>query len=49
VRWNRQRIVDPEEKMPDVAYDNIVEAVEVLDAHTLRFTFATTRVNQPPR
>jgi hypothetical protein len=47
VRCNRQRIVDPEEKTLDAAYYNIVEAVEGLDAHTLRFTFATTWVNKP--
>jgi peptide/nickel transport system substrate-binding protein len=39
VRWNYQRVVDPEEKALDAAYYNIVDAVEVLDAHTVRFTF----------
>jgi peptide/nickel transport system substrate-binding protein len=39
VRWNYQRVVNPEEKTLDAAYYNIVEAVEVLDAHTVRFTF----------
>ena len=39
VRWNYQRVVDPEEKTLDAAYYNIVEAVEVLDAHTVKFTF----------
>ena len=39
VRWNYRRIVDPEEKTLDAAYYNIVEAVEVLDAHTVKFTF----------
>jgi ABC-type transport system substrate-binding protein len=31
VRWNYQRVVNPEEKTLDAAYYNIVEAVEVLD------------------
>jgi ABC-type transport system substrate-binding protein len=39
VRWNYQRVVNPEEKTLDAAYYNIVEAVEVLDAHTVKFTF----------
>jgi peptide/nickel transport system substrate-binding protein len=39
VRWNYRRIVDPEEKTLDAPYDNgIVEAVDVLDAHTVKFT-----------
>jgi ABC-type transport system substrate-binding protein len=38
VRWNFQRIVDPEEKAIDIGFYSIVEAVEVLDAHTVRFT-----------
>jgi peptide/nickel transport system substrate-binding protein len=39
VRWNYQRVVNPEEKTLDAAYYNIVEAVEVLDAHTVKFSF----------
>jgi peptide/nickel transport system substrate-binding protein len=39
VRWNYQRVVDPEEKTLDAAYYAIVEAVDVLDAHTVKFTF----------
>ena len=39
VRWNYQRVVNPEEKTLDAAYYNIVEAVEVLDVHTVKFTF----------
>jgi ABC-type transport system substrate-binding protein len=39
VRWNYRRVVDPEEKTLDAAYYNIVEAVEALDAHTVKFTF----------
>ncbi|MBI3326345.1 MAG: hypothetical protein HYZ81_06545 [Nitrospinae bacterium] len=31
VRWNYQRVVNPEEKTLDAAYYTIVEAVEVLD------------------
>jgi ABC-type transport system substrate-binding protein len=38
VRWNFQRIVDPEEKAIDIGFYSIVEAVDVLDAHTVRFT-----------
>ena len=38
VRWNYQRIMDPEEKAFDAPYYNVVEAVEVLDAHTVKFT-----------
>ena len=38
VRWNYQRIMDPEEKAFDAPYYNMVEAVEVLDAHTIQFT-----------
>ncbi|MGH8064499.1 MAG: ABC transporter substrate-binding protein [Candidatus Entotheonellia bacterium] len=39
VRWNYQRVVDPEEKTLDAPYYNgIVEAVEALDAHTVKFT-----------
>ncbi len=37
VRWNYQRIVDPEEKAIDIGFYNIVEAVEVVDAHTVKF------------
>jgi glutathione transport system substrate-binding protein len=39
VRWNYQRIVDPEEKTLDAPYYNIIEAVEVLNAHTVKFIF----------
>jgi peptide/nickel transport system substrate-binding protein len=38
VRWNFQRIVDPEEKAIDVPFYSIVEAVEVVDTHTVKFT-----------
>jgi len=39
VRWNYERVVNPEEKTLDAPYYNSVEAVEVLDAYTVRFTF----------
>jgi ABC-type transport system substrate-binding protein len=39
VRWNYRRVVDAEEKTLDAAYYNIVDAVEVLDAHSVKFTF----------
>jgi peptide/nickel transport system substrate-binding protein len=35
VRWNYQRIMDPEEKAFDAPYYGIVESVEALDAHTV--------------
>jgi peptide/nickel transport system substrate-binding protein len=38
VRWNYQRIVDPEEKALDASYYSIVERVEAVDAHTVTFT-----------
>jgi ABC-type transport system substrate-binding protein len=39
VRWNYQRVVDPEEKTLDAPYYNgIVDAVEAIDAHTVKFT-----------
>jgi glutathione transport system substrate-binding protein len=39
VQWNSRRIVDPEEKTLDALYYNIIEAVEVVDAHTVKFLF----------
>jgi peptide/nickel transport system substrate-binding protein len=39
VQWNYRRIVDPEEKTLDAPYYNIIDSVEVLDAHTVKFTF----------
>lgn len=38
VRWNYRRIVDPEEKALDAPYYSIVDSVEALDAHTVKFT-----------
>jgi len=38
VRWNYQRIIDPEEKALDAPFYSIVEAVEAIDAHTVKFT-----------
>jgi ABC-type transport system substrate-binding protein len=38
VRWNYQRIIDPEEKALDAPYYSIVDSVEVLDAQTVKFT-----------
>jgi ABC-type transport system substrate-binding protein len=37
VRWNYQRIMDPEEKIFVAPYFSIVEAVESIDAHTVKF------------
>ena len=38
VRWNYQRIIDPEEKALDAPFYSIVEAVEAIDAYTVKFT-----------
>jgi ABC-type transport system substrate-binding protein len=38
VRWNYQRIMDPEEKALDAPFYSSIESVEVLDAHTVKFT-----------
>jgi peptide/nickel transport system substrate-binding protein len=38
VRWNYQRIIDPEEKALDAPNYRIVESVEAIDAQTVRFT-----------
>jgi peptide/nickel transport system substrate-binding protein len=38
VRWNYQRIMDPAEKAFVAPFFAIVETVEVLDAHTVKFT-----------
>ena len=38
VRWNYQRLVDPEEKALDAPYYSVVESVEAIDAHTVKFT-----------
>jgi peptide/nickel transport system substrate-binding protein len=39
VRWNYQRVVDPEEKTLDAPYySGVVADVEALDAHTVKFT-----------
>src|SRR6266545_7689932 len=38
VRWNYQRIMDPEEKAFDAPYYSLVESVDVLDSHTIKFS-----------
>jgi peptide/nickel transport system substrate-binding protein len=38
VRWNYRRIIDPEEKAFDAPNYSIVESVDVIDAHTVKFT-----------
>jgi peptide/nickel transport system substrate-binding protein len=38
VCWNYRRIVDPEEKALDAPFYRIVESVEAVDAHTVKFT-----------
>jgi peptide/nickel transport system substrate-binding protein len=38
VRWNYQRIMDPEEKAFDAPYYSMVESVDVLDSHTIKFS-----------
>jgi ABC-type transport system substrate-binding protein len=38
VRWNYQRAVDPEEKAFIAPFLSIVESVDAIDAHTVKFT-----------
>ncbi len=38
VAWNFERIMDPEERAPARPFFEIIEAVEPLDAHTVKFT-----------
>jgi peptide/nickel transport system substrate-binding protein len=38
VRWNYHRIIDPEEKALDAPFYSIVESLEAIDAHTVKFT-----------
>jgi peptide/nickel transport system substrate-binding protein len=38
VRWNYQRIMDPEEHALDAPFYSMVERVEALDAHAVKFT-----------
>jgi ABC-type transport system substrate-binding protein len=38
VAWNFERIMDPEEKAPARPFYQVIEAVEPLDAHTVKFT-----------
>ena len=38
VRWNYQRIMNPEEKAFVAPFFAIVDSVEALDAHTVKFT-----------
>ncbi len=48
VRWNYRRIMDPEEKALDTPYYSNVEAVDVLDAHTITFTLKHPSVTLLP-
>jgi ABC-type transport system substrate-binding protein len=47
VRGNYQRIMDPEEKAFDAPYYGMVESVEVLDAHTVKFTLKHPSMTLP--
>jgi ABC-type transport system substrate-binding protein len=38
VRWNYRRIVDPAEKALDAPFYSIVDSVDAVDAHTVKFT-----------
>jgi ABC-type transport system substrate-binding protein len=38
VRWNYQRIMDPEEKVFVAPFFSIIDTVEALDSHTVKFT-----------
>ena len=48
VRWNYQRIMDPEEHALDAPFYSIVERVEALDAHTVKFTLTYPSVTLLP-
>jgi ABC-type transport system substrate-binding protein len=48
VRWNYQRIMDPEEKVFDAPFYSIVERVEALDAYTVQFTLKHPSVTLLP-
>src|SRR5262245_1877704 len=48
VRWNYQRIMDPEEKAFDAPFYSIVESVEALDAHTVKFALKHPSVTLLP-
>jgi ABC-type transport system substrate-binding protein len=48
VRWNYQRIMDPAEKAFVAPFFNIVDTVEALDAHTVKFTLKHPSVTLLP-
>jgi peptide/nickel transport system substrate-binding protein len=48
VRWNYQRIMDPAEKAFVAPFFNIVDTVEALDAHTIKFTLKHPSVTLLP-
>jgi peptide/nickel transport system substrate-binding protein len=48
VRWNYQRIMDPEERAFDAPYYSVVDTVEALDAHTVKFTLKHPSVTLLP-
>jgi ABC-type transport system substrate-binding protein len=48
VRWNYQRIMDPEEKAVDAPFYSVVESVEPVDAHTVKFTLKYPSVTLLP-
>src|SRR4029453_8744681 len=48
VRWNYQRIMDPEEKAVDAPFYSVVESVEAVDAHTVKFTLKYPSVTLLP-
>lgn len=48
VAWNLERIMDPEEKALARPYLEVIEAVEPLDAHTVKFTLKYPTQTFPP-
>jgi ABC-type transport system substrate-binding protein len=48
VRCNYQRIMDPEEKAVDAPFYSVVESVEAVDAHTVKFTLKYPSVTLLP-
>jgi ABC-type transport system substrate-binding protein len=48
VRWNYKRTMDPEEKAFDAPYYRIVESVEALDSHTVKFRLKHLNISLLP-
>jgi ABC-type transport system substrate-binding protein len=48
VRWNYRRIIDPEEKIFVAPYFSIVDTVDIVDAHTVKFVLKHPSVTLLP-